>query len=198
MGVGSSDAVCLPGAGPQRRTLLPLRRRPPAPPQTGTGGQASCFPQTGACCQARKRLPESFFADGVHDRQCDERIGQKWQGPSGPSPSGLEQVRATSRASARPSSLSSRLGRSWDLGRMRHGSESGPSVCRRTATPLMVLYFRSERYQTLFLRHDAVIILGIWGRNTQRSATVNSSVTGYQVAVQRSVSRRARSGWACR
>src|SRR5262245_40271856 len=43
-------------------------------------GQRPCSPQTGAYCQARKRLPESFFADVACSvgRALDDRAQRRW------------------------------------------------------------------------------------------------------------------------
>jgi hypothetical protein len=43
-------------------------------------GQAPCSAQTGAYCQARRRLPESFFADVARSagRRLDEQAGRRW------------------------------------------------------------------------------------------------------------------------
>src|SRR5215468_6773094 len=43
-------------------------------------GQAPCSPQTGAYCQARKRLPESFFSDVACSvgRALDEKADRRW------------------------------------------------------------------------------------------------------------------------
>ena len=43
-------------------------------------GQAPCSPETGAYCQARKRLPESFFADVArHTGQAlDAKVDPQW------------------------------------------------------------------------------------------------------------------------
>src|SRR5262245_53517732 len=43
-------------------------------------GQSPCSPQTGAYCQARKRLPESFFADVACSvgRDLDAKAKQRW------------------------------------------------------------------------------------------------------------------------
>ena len=60
--LAAGHAVGLPGASPQRRPLVPRRCRPPDRPPRGAGA-TPCSPETGAYCQARKRLPESFFAD---------------------------------------------------------------------------------------------------------------------------------------
>jgi len=45
-----------------------------------TRGQAPCSPQTGAYCQARQRLPESFFADVARHtgRALDEGVDPRW------------------------------------------------------------------------------------------------------------------------
>jgi hypothetical protein len=44
------------------------------------GGKAPCSPQTGAYCQARKRLPESFFADIARHtgRALEEGVDPRW------------------------------------------------------------------------------------------------------------------------
>jgi hypothetical protein len=44
-------------------------------------GQAACSAQTGAYCQARQRLPESFFADvaGSVGRALDEQAERRWR-----------------------------------------------------------------------------------------------------------------------
>src|SRR5215468_2852428 len=43
-------------------------------------GQGPCSPRTGAYCQARRRLPESFFADvaGSVGRSLDAQAEQRW------------------------------------------------------------------------------------------------------------------------
>src|SRR5271156_1790902 len=43
-------------------------------------GQAPCSPETGAYCQARKRLPESFFADVARQtgRALEENVDPRW------------------------------------------------------------------------------------------------------------------------
>ena len=43
-------------------------------------GQAPCSPATGAYCQARRRLPESFFADVARrtGRALDEGVDPRW------------------------------------------------------------------------------------------------------------------------
>src|SRR5690349_9382487 len=43
-------------------------------------GQAPCSPRTGAYCQARKRLPESFFADVARSvgRRLDDQAERRW------------------------------------------------------------------------------------------------------------------------
>jgi hypothetical protein len=43
-------------------------------------GQGPCSAQTGAYCQARRRLPESFFADVARSagRRLDEQAGRRW------------------------------------------------------------------------------------------------------------------------
>src|SRR5437764_1398935 len=49
-------------------------------------GQRPCSPQTGAYCQARKRLPESYFADvACHtSRALEADVGARWQGQGRP------------------------------------------------------------------------------------------------------------------
>src|ERR1700694_743818 len=43
-------------------------------------GQSPCSPDTGAYCQARKRLPESFFSDVARHtgRALDENVDPQW------------------------------------------------------------------------------------------------------------------------
>ena len=43
-------------------------------------GQAPCSPETGAYCQARKRLPESFFSDVARHtgRALEEAVDPRW------------------------------------------------------------------------------------------------------------------------
>ena len=43
-------------------------------------GQGPCSPQTGAYCQARRRLPESFFADVARSvgRRLDDQAERRW------------------------------------------------------------------------------------------------------------------------
>jgi hypothetical protein len=45
-----------------------------------TRGQAPCSPETGAYCQARQRLPESFFADVARHvgRELDAKVEPRW------------------------------------------------------------------------------------------------------------------------
>src|SRR6476469_3745756 len=44
-------------------------------------GQAPCSPRTGAYCQARRRLPESFFADLACSvgRRLNEKVERRWR-----------------------------------------------------------------------------------------------------------------------
>src|SRR4030095_2044966 len=60
-----------PPAGAPRARLTPPRL---------ARGQAPCSPQTGAYCQARQRLPESFFSDVARHtgRALEEKAEARW------------------------------------------------------------------------------------------------------------------------
>ena len=75
----AGDPLGLPRTGAQRRPVLP-RRGGPIGRRSRSRGLQPCSSETGAYCQARKKLPEGFFAAVARrvGRNLDGRVERKW------------------------------------------------------------------------------------------------------------------------
>ena len=76
----AGDPLGLPRPGPQRRPVLPRRRRPPDRPPRRAGAASRAAPRRGRTARRRKRLPERFFAAVARlvGRNLDARVDRRW------------------------------------------------------------------------------------------------------------------------